>query len=248
MKVTFVIPTYNEATNLSDLVAEVFSLHLPEIGLILVDDNSPDGTGEIAETLSKSHPGRIRVIHRAGKLGLGSAYLEGFELALTDGANAVGQMDADFSHDPEKIVDFIQAIDQYDLVIGSRYVSGGSLDEGWPLWRKGLSQMGNIYARSILGLPVRDATAGFRLWRRETLLGMPRKRVKSNGYAFQIEMAYIAYRLGYRLHEVPIYFAERHNGTSKMSLRIQFEAAIRVWLMLYEYRDLRKGEFVDTLS
>lgn len=240
MKFTIVIPTYNEAANLPELISQIFALTEADLHVILVDDNSPDGTGDVADTLADNFPGRMRVVHRANKQGLGSAYLEGFELALSDGADAVGQMDADFSHAPERITDMIRALNRCDVAIGSRYISGGSLDEGWPLWRKCLSRFGNIYARTILNLPIKDATGGFRLWRRDALLRIPRNRVKSNGYAFQIETAYIAHLLGCRFHEIPIYFAERERGNSKMSLQIQFEAAIRVWLMLYEYRDLQK--------
>jgi dolichol-phosphate mannosyltransferase len=147
-------------------------------------------------------------------------------------------MDADFSHSPTKIIEMLNALARFDVVIGSRYVADGSVDENWPLWRKSLSAFGNFYARSILRLPVRDATAGFRIWRRETLQRMPLTRVRSNGYAFQVEMTYIAHKLGYRFAEVPIYFADRCWGNSKMSFQIQSEAAIRVWQLLWEYRDL----------
>lgn len=207
--------------------------------LLVVDDNSPDGTGDLAENLARERPGCISVLHRAGKLGLGTAYISGFRKALDEGAEAIVQMDADFSHPPEKILTMLTALPGCDMVNGSRYIPGGALDERWPLWRKGLSAFGNLYARTILRLPLRDVTGGFRLWRRETLLGMPLQRVKSNGYAFQVEMAYIAHLLGYTFTEVPIYFADRRWGQSKMSFRIQREAAIRVWQMLREYRSLR---------
>lgn len=238
MRLTVVIPTYNEAENLPKLVPALFRLPIPELCLLVVDDNSPDGTGHLADALAEEYPGRIQVLHRAGKIGFGSAYIQGFRMALENGAEAVAQMDADFSHPPEKLVELLENLECCDVVIGSRYVSGGAVDEQWPLWRKGLSAFGNLYARTILGLPVQDATGGFRMWRRATLLAMPLERIRSNGYAFQIETTYMAHHLGFTFGEIPIYFADRRWGQSKMSLRIQLEAAIRVWQMLLEYRDL----------
>ncbi len=182
----------------------------------------------------------LSVIHRNGKLGLGTAYIQGFQQALAEGAEVIGQMDADFSHPPEKLAEMLEALENCDVVIGSRYVSGGKLDESWPLWRKGLSSFGNIYARTILHLPVMDTTAGFRIWRHNTLKSMPLERIRSNGYSFQVEMTYVAHRLGFKFSEVPIYFADRRWGSSKMSFRIQSEAAIRVWQLLWEYQDIRK--------
>ena len=234
-----VVPTYNEAENIPRLAEVLFGLPLEDIHLLVVDDNSPDGTGDIAEQLSRQYGGLINVLHRAGKKGLGSAYIEGFNQAIKLGAHQVVQMDADFSHPPEKIPELTEGLLHADMAMGSRYIQGGQLDEKWPLWRKGLSTFGNLYAKSILQLPVKDATGGFRAWRRETLLGMPLERVRSNGYAFQVEMVYVAHRLGYSFTEVPFYFADRRWGTSKMSFSIQIEAAIRVWQMLYEYRDLK---------
>jgi dolichol-phosphate mannosyltransferase len=239
LNVTFVIPTYNEAENLPQIAAALFQLSIPGLNVLVVDDNSPDGTGEIAEELGRTYDGRVKVLHRSGKLGLGSAYIAGFRRCLADGADAIGQMDADFSHPPEKIRNLLEVLENYDVAMGSRYIPGGSLDENWPAWRKGLSTFGNIYARTILGMPMRDVTGGFRLWCRETLLKMPLDRIKSNGYVFQVEMAYVAHRLGFTFKEVPIYFADRRWGTSKMSLRIQIEAAFRVWQLLGMYGDLR---------
>ena len=241
MKITVIIPTYNEAENLPKLVSAIFSLPLPDLKLLVVDDNSPDGTGKIADELAQIHPGRISVNHRVGKLGLRTAYLEGFQLAIADGAQAVGQMDADFSHDPKKLVEMAAALESADVALGSRYVPGGSVDEQWPLWRKALSAFGNTYARTILGLPLRDITTGFRMWRRETILGMPLERIQSNGYIFLVEMAYMAYSLGYQFAQVPIYFADRRWGKSKMSLKIQLEAALRVCQVKWHFRDLRKN-------
>ena len=239
MKITIIIPTYNEVENIPHLFSALFDLPLPELSILIVDDHSPDGTGQVAESLSAQYGGRVSVLHRAGKMGLGTAYIEGFHFALEHGAQAIGQMDADFSHPVAKVPELVRAIADYDVVIGSRYVAGGSLDEHWPVWRKGLSRWGNFYARTILGLPIRDVTGGFRLWRRETLLGMPLHRVKSNGYVFQVEIAYVANRLGYRTGEIPIHFADRRWGQSKMNFRIQMEAAVRVWRLVGAYRDLK---------
>lgn len=237
-RITIVIPTYNEAENLASLAAELWALPVPELRLLVVDDASPDGTGAVADRLATRRPGRMRVIHREGKLGLGSAYLTGFRSALDDGAQVVGQMDADFSHHPSYIPSFLESLEGADMVLGSRYVEGGRIDERWELPRLLLSSFGNLYARTILGLSVRDATGGYRLWRRETLENMPLERVRSNGYVFQVEMAYVAERMGHRIQEEPIYFEDRRIGQSKMSFRIQLEAALRVWQLLLKYRDL----------
>lgn len=208
--------------------------------MLVIDDASKDGTGEIAEGLKKEFPGRLDVIHRAGKLGIGSAYITGFKHLLEGDSDAIGQMDADFSHEPRKILELAQALKTCDVAVGSRYIQGGALDKNWPFWRKWLSGFGNHYARIILSLPIRDTTGGFRLWRRETLAAMPLERVRSNGYIFQVEMAYVAHKLGFQMKEVPIYFAERQWGQSKMSFRIQMEAALRVWSLPGQYRDLKK--------
>lgn len=237
MRTTVVIPTYNEIENLPKLVEAVFSLPL-DLSILVVDDNSPDGTGQLADELSEKTGGRVQVMHRAGKQGLGTAYVQGFQRALQNGAEAIAQMDADFSHPYEKLVDMSKALDGCSAVIGSRYVPGGALDENWSIFRKALSSWGNIYARTILGLKNRDVTAGFRMWKQETLRGMPLQRIHSSGYIFQVEMTYVASRLGYTFREVPIYFADRRAGQSKMSLRIQIEAAIRVWQLRGIYRDL----------
>ncbi len=212
-----------------------------DLEVLVVDDNSPDGTGRIADELAASHPGRVRVLHRTGKLGFSSAYLDGFRLALETGPDAVVQMDADFSHDPTRLVDMEKKLEQCDVVLGSRYIPGGSVDERWPFWRKGLSAWANFYARTILGMPYRDVTTGFRMWRADTLRGMPFDRIQSNGYIFLVEMAYLAHCLGYRFGEVPIYFADRRWGKSKMSFKIQAEAALRVWHVLWTYRDIRRA-------
>lgn len=237
-RVTIVIPTYNEADNLPALAAELWSLPVSDLGLLVVDDASPDGTGDVANELAERQPDRMQVIHREGKLGLGSAYLTGFRTALAAGAQVIGQMDADFSHAPSYIPSFLDSLEDADVILGSRYVEGGRIDERWELPRLMLSSFGNFYARTILGLSVRDATGGYRLWRRETLERMPLQRVRSNGYVFQVEMAYVADRLGHRIKEEPIYFEDRRIGESKMSFRIQVEAALRVWQLLMKYRNL----------
>lgn len=238
MSIGIVIPTYNEKENLPLLVEQLLALPLEDLSILVIDDNSPDGTGEIAEELSARHPACVSVLHRSGKLGLGTAYITGFQHLLSKGIDYIGQMDADFSHQPEKLVEFASAISGHDVVFGSRYIPGGSLDHNWPAWRKGLSHFGNTYARTILRVPVKDLTGGFRLWRRQTLAAIPWDRVKSNGYVFQIEMAYITSKLGFSITEVPIYFADRRLGKSKMNLSIQVEAALRVWGLLSRYRDL----------
>lgn len=242
MNLLVITPTYNEARNLIPLTQRVLALPIEGIHLLIVDDNSPDGTGQIAEQLKAKNPGSISVIHRRGKLGLGSAYIEGMRKGLESGANAVAQMDADLSHPPELLVELYNSLKLADIALGSRYIEGGGVDRNWPLWRKGLSSFGNFYARTILNLPVRDATGGFRVWKSESLGKMPLNRIKSNGYAFQVELTYVATLLNYSIVEFPFYFPNRESGRSKMSLSIQIEAAYRVWKMWFEYRDLRRGE------
>lgn len=228
MHVTVVTPTYNEAANLPRLVERLLGLPL-DLSVLVVDDDSPDGTWRIAEELAEAHPGRVNVLRRQGRRGLRSAYIEGFHLALETNTDAIAQMDADLSHDPDRLPAMVAALETADLVLGSRYIAGGSVDPRWPIWRKGLSAFGNTYARSILGLKLRDMTTGFRLWRRAALEAMPLDDIRSSGYVFLVEMVYAATQLGLRLAEVPIHFDDRRFGTSKMSLRIQLEAAVRVW-------------------
>jgi dolichol-phosphate mannosyltransferase len=239
MRITIVVPTYKEAENLPKLVSALLSLPL-DLSILVVDDDSPDGTGKIADQLSNEHPGKVSALHRVGKLGLRSAYMEGFQKSFKMGADAVVQMDADLSHDPAVLTEMARRIGSCDVVIGSRYVEGGSLDERWPAWRKMLSSFGNFYARTILSFPLRDMTTGYRMWRREVLLNMPLDRIRSNGYIFLVEMAYVAYLMKYKICEVPIHFADRRSGKSKMSLKIQLEAAVRIWDVWWHYRDLRK--------
>ena len=242
MRITVVTPTYNEAENLPKLVSALFSLPL-DLRVLVVDDNSPDDTGRIADELAAANPGRVDVLHRPGKLGLSSAYLNGFQkiLELDGAAQAIVQMDADFSHDPSALVEMANLLESNDVVLGSRYVNGGSVDERWPVWRKSLSAFGNYYARTILGLPLHDVTTGYRIWRRETLQQIPFERIQSNGYVFLVEMAYLAHCLEFKIGESPIYFADRRWGKSKMSIKIQMEAAFRIWQVWWHYRDLRKA-------
>src|ERR1051325_5098551 len=181
MRITVVLPTYNEAENLPKLVSALLSLPL-DLTILVVDDHSPDGTGKIADELSTLYSGQVVALHRAGKLGLRSAYMDGFQKAFGLGAEAVVQMDADFSHDPAVLPEMANRLASCDVVIGSRYVKGGSLDERWPAWRKALSAFGNFYARTILASPIHDMTTGFRMWRREALQSIPLDRIRSNGY------------------------------------------------------------------
>ena len=241
MRITVVTPTYNEAENLPKLVSALFSLPL-DLRILVVDDNSPDGTGQIADNLAVANPGRLDVLHQSGKMGLRLAYLNGFRKVLAESnAQAIVQMDADFSHDPSILATMEKLLAAGDLVLGSRYIPGGAVDKNWPTWRKNLSAFGNLYARTILNVPLYDVTTGYRMWKRETLEHMPLERVQASGYVFQVEMAYLAYCLGFNVIETPIYFPDRQRGKSKISFKIQSEAAFRVWQVLWGYKDLRKA-------
>jgi dolichol-phosphate mannosyltransferase len=239
MATTVVIPTYNEAENLPALVEALYALDLPDLRVLVVDDSSPDGTGRIAEELGerlrRGEEPFVRVLHRPQKQGLGRAYVAGMTRALDDGADYVVQMDADFSHEPTEIPKMLEAIERTGagVVIGSRYVPGGSLDPDWTRARRLLSVWANLYARTILRMEVRDITAGFKLWRREALLAVDLARITSDGYAFQIEMNWEVRRRGYEIVEIPIYFRERREGASKMSFHVQAEAAIRPFQLLF---------------
>jgi dolichol-phosphate mannosyltransferase len=238
-----VLPTYNERENLPLMVEALFALEIDGLRLLVVDDNSPDGTGQLADELAAQHPGRIDVLHRTEKNGLGPAYIAGFKRALELGADQIIQMDADFSHQPKYLPELIAQLDSgVDLVIASRFMKGGGVDENWGFYRKLLSWFANsIYVRVILNIPVSDATGGFRIWRRATLIGLDLDRIRSNGYVFQVEMAYVTHRLGYRIGELPIYFPDRKRGQSKMDFRIQIEAALRVWQVMLRHRALTPG-------
>jgi dolichol-phosphate mannosyltransferase len=238
MKTTVVLPTYNEASNLAAMTNALWALPIDGLSVLVVDDASPDGTGQVADQLAAAHPGRMRVLHRAGLLGLGTAYIEGFQRALADGAEVVVQMDCDFSHSPGYLPHFLERLSEYDVVVGSRYVPGGELDKKWGKGRVLLSAWANVYARLLLGIRVRDATAGYKAWRRTTLEGLGLERIRSNGYVFQVEMAYVTERLGYRVLESPIFFEDRRVGASKMTVPVKFEAAWRVWEVRRRHRRL----------
>jgi dolichol-phosphate mannosyltransferase len=240
MQIMVVIPTYNEANNLVPIVGELRSLDIPDLQILVVDDSSPDGTGELADDLSQRYPGECHVIHRLDKLGLGTAYLAGFRFALERGADRIVQMDADFSHSPAYIPRFLEKLDSYDVVVGSRYVEGGQLDEQWSLGRYLLSWWANsVYTRLILGLDVKDGTAGFKCWKREVLEAIDLNSIRSNGYVFQVEMAYVTQKLGFRTLEMPIHFEDRRIGQSKMDMSIKLEATWRVWQVKWRHRRLR---------
>ena len=226
-RVTVVIPTYNERDNLSHIASAVTH---QGYRLLVVDDSSPDGTGEVADRLAVTEP-RMSVLHRPHREGLGPAYAAGFDRALGEGAEIVVEMDADFSHDPTDLPRLVRAIDEgADLAIGSRYVLGGSTPD-WPLARRLISRGGNIYARLMLGLKVRDATAGFRAFRADALRRLPYQTARASGYAFQVEMAYRASLAGLKVVEVPISFRDRTRGTSKMGIGIVIEAMrlVTIW-------------------
>lgn len=219
-----VVPTYNEADNLETLVRAVLDQGPGPFGVLVVDDGSPDGTGQIAHRLATSNPGRVSVLHRAGKDGLGSAYRAGFQYALASGAERIYQMDADLSHDPSVLPGLRAALmSGQDLAIGSRYVAGGGV-MGWPWWRQLLSRGGSLYAATILGLTPKDLTGGFKGWRRGLLETIRSEETRSNGYAFQIETTYRASIVGARIIEVPITFSDREHGSSKMGWPIILEA------------------------
>jgi dolichol-phosphate mannosyltransferase len=245
-RLTVVLPTYNEAENLPRMVQALLALELPgaRLSILVVDDASPDGTGQLADELSARSAGRVGVLHRAGKEGLGKAYLAGFERALAEGAQLVLQMDCDFSHPPRFVPILLAALPGADMVLGSRFAPGGKVDENWAWYRKLLSWFANsVYVRAILASTLRDMTGGFRLWRAETLRGMDiQRRIAANGYVFQVEMAYVAQRLGYAIKEVPIEFPDRAAGKSKMSVGIQIEAARRTLEVRKRHRGLGRGD------
>ena len=224
-RVVMVLPTYNEIDNLADVVARVRRC-TPDVDLLVVDDSSPDGTGDLADTLAADDP-HVRVLHRAAKEGLGAAYVAGFRAALDAGYDVIGEMDADGSHQPEQLPVLLAALSDADLVIGSRWVPGGSV-QNWPWHRRALSRGGNLYTRVLLGMPVRDATAGFRLFRRETLERVDVARVQSLGYVFQVELVHRTLEAGLRVVEVPIEFVERVRGDSKMTPEVARESLARI--------------------
>lgn len=244
-KVVVVLPTYNERENIPRIVPALFALEIPNMRILVVDDSSPDGTGQIVEDLAHEsiYNGRLDLLRRAKKQGLGPAYIEGFKYALALGADLVIQMDADLSHQPKYIPQLLEQARLFDIVIGSRYAAGGSVDAGWGPLRKLLSWWANrLYTPAILGLPIRDATGGFRIYQRDCLIGMDLDRVKANGYVFMVELAYVAHRLAYRIGEIPIHFPDRQHGASKMSSAIALEAALRVWQIRFRHRLLKPAD------
>lgn len=233
MKAVIVIPTYNERENIVPLLEKALAQD-PRLEALVVDDASPDGTAELVEEYGRKF-GRAVVLRRAGKLGLGTAYLDGFRRALDAGADLVLQMDADHSHDPAYLPRLLEAAGHYDLVLGSRYLTGVNV-VNWPLSRLILSWLANRYARFVTGVPVTDLTGGYKCWRRETLEAIDFGRIYSDGYGFQIEMTFATWRGGYSVHETPIVFVDRHSGTSKFGRRIIWEAFWLVWRLRLDPR------------
>jgi len=243
MKLTVVVPTYNEADNVTAMADALLGLELASLTVLFVDDDSPDGTGRIADELAVAHPDRVYVLHRQGKRGLGFSYVDGFGWALKHGADLIVQMDCDFSHPVHTILEFLNYMDDYDVVVGSRYVEGGRTDKNWGRGRWLLSWWANsVYTRLILGCRVKDVTAGFKCWRRATLEAIDLSRIHSQGYVFQVEMAYVTERLGCRVLEIPIYFEDRRIGQSKMTVPVKIEAALRVWEVRQRHRHLQPAD------
>lgn len=226
-----IIPTYNERDNVPRLVPMVLAQD-SRLEILIVDDASPDGTGALADAIAAEDP-RVHVLHRAGKLGLGTAYLDGFRWGIAGQYDWMFEMDADFSHDPSHLPQFIESLDEYDVVLGSRYLDGRVTVVNWPMTRLLLSYFANVYARIVTGLPVADATGGYKAFRRPVLEAIDLSRVESEGYAFQIEMSFRAWRRGFRIGEVPIVFVDRTLGESKMSKRIVREAVWKVWKLRF---------------
>lgn len=221
-----IVPTYNEIENIESLIGAIHAV-VPDVHILVVDDNSPDGTGDAVAKVAEGDA-RVHLLRRPGKQGLGAAYLAGFAWGLEREYTHIFEMDADFSHDPKYLPSFLEAAKEADLVIGSRYVEGGGV-ENWPFHRKMVSMGGSLYSRMILGVPYRDLTGGFKCFRRETLEAIALEDIRSEGYSFQIELNYRVHRIGLKIVEVPIVFADRVGGVSKMSWKIFFEAIIRVW-------------------
>jgi len=224
-----IIPTYNEIDNIQRMISELLNLHVEGLEILIVDDNSPDGTGTYVEELSKTNE-RIHILKRPRKMGLGTAYVAGFRYAIEKKYDYIFEMDADFSHDPKEIPNFLEKIKDHDLVIGSRYIQGVNVIN-WPMRRLLLSYFANQYTRIITGLPIKDSTGGFKCFRREVLEAIDLSNIKSNGYAFQIEMNFKAWKKKFRIVEKPIIFHDRTAGSSKMSKKIVREAVTMVWIL-----------------
>ena len=226
-KTLVIIPTYNEAENIRGLIQRIIALNIPNLSILVVDDNSPDGTSKVVEEIAKRDQ-RVHLISRPGKMGLGTAYVEGFRFAIQQGFDYIFEMDADLSHDPSEIPNFLEKIKEYDLVIGSRYLTGVNV-VNWPLSRLLLSLFANWYTRAITRLPVKDCTSGFKCFRRQVLERIDLDRISSDGYSFQIEMTFKAWRNHFRITEIPIIFVDRTRGSSKMTRKVMREAAWIVW-------------------
>jgi dolichol-phosphate mannosyltransferase len=235
-----VIPSYNEAENLANITGALFALNISDLEILNVDDNSPDGTGNVADQLADQFPGRFHAMHRPGKLGLGTAYIEAFQWGLQQGYQNIIHMDADFSHPPEFVPQMLEFLPQYDVVVGSRYVKGGRLDVHWSWYRRWLSWWANsVWVRLILGTKTLDSTAGFKCWTANALRLIGLERIRSTGYILQVEMCYLAEKLGLRIKEIPIYFEERREGESKMDAHVKLEAALRVIELRTRYRHVK---------
>jgi dolichol-phosphate mannosyltransferase len=237
-KALVVVPTYNERANLPVLVAGLMAL--PNVRVLVVDDQSPDGTGEVAEALASEYAGRVSVLHRTGKKGFGRSYIDGIKHVLNEPVDVLCQMDADLSHDPRHLPDLVAATEQADVVIGSRYVQGGAI-VNWPLRRRILSRVANVYIRAVTRLGVRDCTSGYRCWRRDAMARLPLDRFISDGYSFLVEMLFVAARGGCRISEVPITFVERREGESKVSRAVLIESAITPWRLIANPETSRKA-------
>lgn len=231
MKTLIIIPTYNEKENIQNIIPAVLSQGLG-VDILVVDDNSPDGTGLIVKEMQKQYP-QVHLLSRPGKQGLGKAYIAGFKWGMDHGYEILTEMDADFSHRPQDLGPLLQKLQTHDFAVGSRYVPGGAT-VNWGLMRKIISRGGGLYSRLILGYPLNDWTGGFNAWKKEVLIGIDLNGVESNGYSFQIELKYKAMRKGFKGAESPIVFEDRRVGQSKMSLRIVIEAFYRVWLMRFK--------------
>jgi dolichol-phosphate mannosyltransferase len=229
MKTLVIIPTYNERENIGPLIDQILILN-PQVDILVVDDNSPDKTAEVVKEKQQHYPNKVHLLSRPGKLGLGKAYLAGFDWGFSEGFEALIEMDADFSHRPEDLVTLVDKVQTHDFVIGSRYVTGGRT-VNWGLFRKLISRAGSLYARLILGYPIHDWTGGFNAWQTKVIEKIGTRNVTSEGYSFQIELKYKALKLGFKGTEVPIVFEDRRVGQSKMSSKIVMEAIFKVWRM-----------------
>jgi glycosyltransferase involved in cell wall biosynthesis len=229
MTALVIVPTYNERTNLPVLVGAL--MQHANVRVLVVDDQSPDGTGAVADALADQYPGRVEVMHRTGKRGLGRSYIDGIKQAIAAPVDVICQMDADLSHDPKQLPDLVAAAADADVVLGSRYIPGGAI-VNWPARRRLLSRFANLYIRSVTRLGARDCTTGYRCWRREALASLPLDRFFSDGYSFLIEMLFVAARRGCRVAEVPITFVERREGESKISRSVLLESAVTPWRLI----------------